>query len=65
MLFGRKPAVTGKLSHPRVRSVLPSIGVARPLVNPQFFHHPTIAFRAAAQIPHIAGGLYGDEFRPD
>ena len=65
MLFSRNSVVTGVPCHTRVRYVLPSLDNARPLAKRRLIHHPTISFRTKAQIPHTAGGSYGDEFRPD
>jgi hypothetical protein len=64
MLFSRNSVVTGVSCHPRVR-VLPSLDNARPLAKRRLIHHLTISFRTKGQIPHTAGGSYGDEFRPD
>jgi hypothetical protein len=64
MLFDRK-SVTGMSSHPTVRSVLPSVGVAWLLLDRRLLSHPTITFKATAKIQCTAGGSYGDEFRPN
>ena len=65
MLFSRKCVFTAVPLHPRIRCFLPFVDVARPLAKRRSVHHSTIAFKATAQIPHIAGGSYDDEFRPD
>lgn len=43
---------------------------AKPLPKQRLTHHlkilfRTTLFRTTAHIPHIVGGSYGDEFRPD
>jgi len=65
MLFSRNSVVTGVSSHSRIRCVLSSVDNARPLAKRRSVHQHTIPFRTTAQIPHTAGGWYGDEFRPD
>jgi hypothetical protein len=65
MLFSKESVLTGVPLRPRIRCALLFVDVARPLARRRSVHHPTIAFKATAQIPHIAGGSYGDEFRPD
>lgn len=63
MLSSRKPVVTGMSSHPEVRCLLPFVQPAQTRAEGRSVHHLTITFRATAQIPHIAGGPYGREFR--
>jgi hypothetical protein len=72
MLFiCRKHLVSGMSSHPGVRCLLPSVDTARRQPSADSVHKPTISFRVndpnprTIQIPHTAGGSYGDEFRPD
>ena len=65
MLFDRKSVTTGMSPHPRVRCVLPFVDLARWLPACPFIHALTITFQSVPDIQSIAGGFYGDEFRPD
>lgn len=70
MLFGTKSASTGMFDHPRIHSVLcfldsARLGAGRSNVQPLTNTLIAVTLRATARIPYIAGGTYGDEFRPD
>ena len=67
MLFGRKSEATGMSSHPSVRCVPPLLELRWSLNRRSIrsIHDLTITFWAVPNIPYIAGGSYGDEFRPN
>jgi len=55
MLFNRKSVVTGMASHPVVRCVLPSGGIARLLPEHSSVNHPPFRFKATTKIQCTAG----------
>jgi hypothetical protein len=65
MLFSRKSVVAGMSPYPGLRGFLSRLAPHRPQFKQPLDHGPTFIFSAKAQIQHTAGGLYGDEFRPD
>jgi hypothetical protein len=65
MLFSRKSVVAAMSPYPGLRAHLSRVHLHRPRFKQQLGHGPTFLFSAKAQISHTAGGLYGDEFRPD
>ena len=65
MLFSRKSVVAGMSPYSGPRPLLSLVHLHRLRSKQQLGHGFTFLFSAKAQIPHTAGGLYGDEFRPD
>ncbi len=65
MLFSRKSVVAGMSPYSGLPTLLSRVHLHRLRFKQQLGHGPTFLFSAKAQIPHTAGGLYGDEFRPD
>lgn len=65
MLYDVKSLVAGMSSHPKSRCFLCSVDTPHPLTRPRLLRSHTLTlhasiFKLTTQIPHIAGGSYGD-----
>jgi hypothetical protein len=63
MLFNSKSVEIGMSSHPKVSSILPTLGISR-LLPRRSTPYLVVTFNPTPKISHRAGGSNGHEFSP-